>query len=75
MMTYGEANGVIILTAKKLGYQVSYENEAAKLASKESIAAVFMGNIDAEATRLKSLIIKDGRIAEAQSIVSNNTYL
>lgn len=68
----GQANGTIILVAKKMGYDVDFQyNELAiMLYQGDSIEPIYMGSLDAEAMRLHNLIARDKRTDEANGLAS-----
>lgn len=72
-LTYGQANGLIILAGKSLGYNVQFEEQAETLAKGGSVSPVFLGSVDAEAYRIRNAIRADNRIDEANQAVNNIT--
>lgn len=67
-ISYAKANGAIILTAERMGYEVSFVKEANSLLIGEDIQPSLKGHIDLEASRVHNLIAEDNRVDEANKI-------
>jgi len=67
-ISYGKANGMIILIGEKMKYKINYKEQAIMLSQGDSIEPIYMGAVDKESSRINSLIAKDGMTDEANKI-------
>ena len=67
-ISYGKANGIIILVGEKMGYKINYKEQAIMLSQGDSIEPIYMGAVEKEASRINSLMARDGMTDEANKI-------
>lgn len=65
LISYGKANGVIILVGEKLGYNIQFKEQAVMLSQDSTIEPSYMGLLESEASRVHNLIARDGKVKQA----------
>lgn len=68
VLNYGQRNGLVILVAQRMGYDVCFLEEANTLFKGSEIDSIYMGIVDTEASRVSNLIAEDARALEGNNL-------